>query len=156
LNQGTSSQRRGGDPGKPPSPVRSAARDGASVVVRARESRVHGEGRQSTRAAPRPQGKAMYVASQSDKDWLLNVQRKLYTRSQENPAYVFRKLWGLVTDSRNLRMAFARVAGNRGRRTAGVDRVTVRKVLVQQGVEEFVGGVRFTGTPGAQNACLVH
>jgi hypothetical protein len=33
-------------PGKPPGPARSRAGDGASVVVRARESRVHGEGRQ--------------------------------------------------------------------------------------------------------------
>jgi len=33
-------------PGKPPSPVMSRTEDGASVVVRARESRAHGEGRQ--------------------------------------------------------------------------------------------------------------
>ena len=33
-------------PGKPPSPVTSRTQDGASVVVRARESRAHGEGRQ--------------------------------------------------------------------------------------------------------------
>ena len=33
-------------PGKPPSPAMSRSRGGAFVVVRARESRVHGEGRQ--------------------------------------------------------------------------------------------------------------
>jgi len=33
-------------PGKPLGPARSRAEDAASVVVRARESRVHGEGRQ--------------------------------------------------------------------------------------------------------------
>jgi hypothetical protein len=33
-------------PGKPPSPVMSRARGGAFVVVGARESRAHGEGRQ--------------------------------------------------------------------------------------------------------------
>ena len=32
--------------GKPPSPAMSRSGDGVSVVVRARESRVHGEGRQ--------------------------------------------------------------------------------------------------------------
>lgn len=32
--------------GKPPSPAMTQARDGAVVVVRARESREHGEGRQ--------------------------------------------------------------------------------------------------------------
>ena len=33
-------------PGKPPSPAMSRSRGGAFVVVRARESRAHGEGRQ--------------------------------------------------------------------------------------------------------------
>lgn len=92
--------------------------------------------------ASETQGKAMYVASQSDKDWLLNVQRKLYARSYENPRYVFFKLWGLVTDPRNLRIALARVASNRGRRTAGVDGVTVKAVLASLGADAFVGGLR--------------
>ena len=89
----------------------------------------------------KPRGKAMYVASQLDKSWLLNVQRKLYLRSWENPDYVFRKLWGLVTDSRNLRSAFERVARNRGSRSAGVDRVTVAKVIAK-GADTFLQTVR--------------
>jgi RNA-directed DNA polymerase len=88
-----------------------------------------------------PQGKATYVATQSDKDWLLSEQRKLYARSRNNPDYVFLKLWGLVTDPRNLRIAFARVARNRGRRTAGVDGLTVHHVL-RQGVDTFVEELR--------------
>jgi hypothetical protein len=40
----------------------------------------------------------MYVATQSDKDWLRSEQRKLYARSWDEPGYVWRKLWGLVTD----------------------------------------------------------
>ena len=68
--------------------------------------------------AQRPPGKAMYVAPRPDWDWLRIVQRKLYARSEQEVDYVFRKLWGLVTDARNLRMALARVARNRGRRTA--------------------------------------
>ena len=71
----------------------------------------------------------MYVVPRSDEDWLLNEQRKLYARSMENPDYVFCKLWGLITDHRNVRIAVARVARNRGHRTAGVDGLTVRKVL---------------------------
>lgn len=43
----------------------------------------------------KPQGKAMYVATSPDKDWLLTEQRKLYARSYEDPVYVFRKLWGV-------------------------------------------------------------
>ena len=65
--------------------------------------------------ASKPPGKAMYVAPRPDWDWLQIEQRKLYARSEEQVDYVFRKLWGLVTDPRNLRMALARVAGNRGR-----------------------------------------
>ena len=73
--------------------------------------------------ASKPPGKAMYVAPKPDWDWLRIEQRKLYARSEQQVDYVFCKLWGLVTDPRNLRMALARVAGNRGRRTAGVDGV---------------------------------
>lgn len=92
-------------------------------------------------AGARPPGKAMYVAAQSDVLWLRTVQRVLHATSREQPDYVFRKLWGLVTDPRNLRLALARVARNRGRRTAGVDGLTVRKLL-QQGAEDFLRQTR--------------
>jgi retron-type reverse transcriptase len=46
-----------------------------------------------------------------------------------------------MTDPRNLRLAFGRVARNRGRRTAGVDGFTVRSV-VAKGVDAFVDEVR--------------
>ncbi len=90
--------------------------------------------------ASRPPGKAMYVAPRTDWDWLRIEQRKLYARSEQDVSYVFEKLWGLVTDPRNLRMALARVAGNRGRRTAGVDGVTVGSVAKR--AEEFVAEIR--------------
>jgi group II intron reverse transcriptase/maturase len=91
--------------------------------------------------AARPLGKAMYIATEDDRLWLQSVQRRLYARSREHPDYVFAELWGLVTDPRNLRMAFSRVQSNRGARTAGVDRVTVRKV-VQTGIAPFLVAVR--------------
>lgn len=83
----------------------------------------------------------MYAASRTDRDWLLGEQRKLYRRSWEQPEYVFAKLWGLVTDLRNVRIAVERVARNKGRRTAGVDGLTVRKAL-GEGNEKFVEQVR--------------
>ena len=83
----------------------------------------------------------MYVAPQSNKDWLRMEQRKLYGRSKENPDYIFHKLWGLLTDPRNLRIAVERVARNRGRRTAGVDGVTVRKIMAE-GIDTFIAQVR--------------
>ena len=97
--------------------------------------------------APKTQPKAMYVAPRPEWGWLLDEQRKLYKRSDENVAYVFRKLWGLLTDPRNLRMALARVAGNRGRRTAGVDGITVGTIVLQ--AEEFVAGLRSELRSGA-------
>jgi hypothetical protein len=112
-----------------------------SVVVRARESRAHGEGTQSMRAEAKPVQRAMYVATQLDKSWLLDVQRKLYARSWNEPVYVWRKLWGLVTDRRNLGLALERVARNRGARSAGVDGLTVRRVL-QRGADDFVERLR--------------
>lgn len=83
----------------------------------------------------------MYVAPPSDPDWLLKEQRKLYERSQQEPDYVFCKLWGLITDPRNLRIAVERVASNQGRRTAGMDGLTVRQALAC-GVEVFVEALR--------------
>jgi len=82
----------------------------------------------------------MYVAPRPDWDWLRVVQRKLYERNEEHVDYVFCKLRGLVTDPRNLRVALARVAGNRGRRTAGVDGITAGRVTRR--AEEFVAGLR--------------
>ena len=97
--------------------------------------------------APRPPGKAMYVAPRPDWDWLRIEQRKLYARSEQEVDYVFRKLWGLVTDARNLRMALARVAGNRGRRTAGVDGITVGHVTKR--AEAFIAALRVELRSGA-------
>jgi retron-type reverse transcriptase len=98
--------------------------------------------------AAKPLGKAMYVASKSDRTWLQNVQRSAYSRSENQPGYVFCKLWGLITDPRNLRIALARVARNRGRRTAGVDGITVAKVM-SKGVDAFVDTVRSELRSGA-------
>ena len=106
------------------------------------------------RARSRPQGKAMYVASRSNWVWLLNVQRTLYARSKASPDYVFRKLWGLVTDHRNLRIALSRVARNRGRRTAGVDGVTVYQ-LVKKDIDAFIDDMRRELRSGAYRPSAV-
>ena len=83
----------------------------------------------------------MYIATKGDQLWLQSVQRKLYAQSRDNPDYQFKELWGLVTDPRNLRMAFNRVQCNRGARSAGVDRMTVRHVI-HEGVEPFLAAIR--------------
>lgn len=76
-----------------------------------------------------PLGQAMYMVTDAEKRWHQDVRRKLYARSREKPDYIFCELWGLVTDLRNLRMALARVAHNRGRRTPGVDGQRVGDVM---------------------------
>jgi RNA-directed DNA polymerase len=89
----------------------------------------------------------MYVAPRPDWDWLRIAQRALYARSDKDTAYVFHKLWGLVTDPRNLRMALARVASNRGRRTAGVDGITVARLSNR--TDAFLAEVRAELRSGA-------
>jgi RNA-directed DNA polymerase len=90
------------------------------------------------RAPTKPLEQAVYAASHSDKEWIQNEQRKLHTRSKTDLEYVFDKLWGFVTDLRNLRFAAARVARNRGHRTAGVDGITVRQIIKSDGMETFL------------------
>lgn len=91
--------------------------------------------------AAKPLGQAMYIASEDDRLWLQSVQHKLYAQSRNHPDYRFDELWGFITDPRNLRVALARVQRNRGARTAGIDRVTVRKVM-QSGVDTFLAAIR--------------
>jgi len=91
----------------------------------------------------------MYVASTSDTTWLLTEQRKLYQRSRNKPDYVFRKLWGLLTSPQNIRIALARVARNKGRRTSGVDGQTVRSMLAREDGDTFVQRLRTTLRSGA-------
>ena len=71
--------------------------------------------------------------NQADKAWLLNVQRKLYRWSQETPEGAYRDVWNWVTDPRNLRCAWRTIAGNKGKRTPGVDGLTVVSIAAGDG-----------------------
>lgn len=64
----------------------------------------------------------------TDKVWLLNVQKKLYQWSRDNPEGQYRELWNWITDIRNLRCAWRTVAANKGKRTPGIDGVTVPQI----------------------------
>jgi group II intron reverse transcriptase/maturase len=79
--------------------------------------------------------------AKADKAWLLGVQRKLYQWSQENPEGQYRELWGWVIDPRNLRCAWRTIASNKGKRTPGIDGVTVKYVQTQ-GVNTYLEGVK--------------
>ena len=59
----------------------------------------------------------MDLDDQADEAWLLSVQRKLYQWSRTS----YRDVWNLITDIRNVRCAWRKIALNKGRRTAGVN-----------------------------------
>lgn len=75
---------------------------------------------------------------QADEAWILDVQRKLYQWSKANPADNWRDMWGWLTDPRMLRRAWRRVASNRGRRSAGIDGMTVGRIRNGIGEQRFL------------------
>jgi hypothetical protein len=81
--------------------------------------------------------------------WVLNVQRKLYQWSKANPDDAWREMWNWVTDIRNLRHAWRRVASNKGRRSAGIDRMTVACVQAKIGEQRFLERLRSDLRSGA-------
>jgi len=79
---------------------------------------------------------------QTDKVWLLDIQRKLYVWSRNHPEQAWRDMWNWLTDPRNLRLAWRRVASNRGARSAGVDGLTVRRIQQRKGTDRFLDELR--------------
>lgn len=104
------------------------SQDGVRVVVRERESRSHGEGGQGIGTISKPEKRTMDLVHQADHAWVLNVQRKLYQWSQNYPTEAYRELWNWLTDLRNLREAWRRVAQNKGKRTPGIDGITAGSI----------------------------
>ena len=81
--------------------------------------------------------------NQADRAWLLNVQRKLYQWSKGTPEGAYGDVWNWVTDPRNLRCAWHTIAQNKGRRTPGIDGLTVAKIAAGNGgVPLFLDGLR--------------
>lgn len=78
----------------------------------------------------------------SDTAWarVLKIQTKLHQWAIDDPDRRFDDLYNLVTDPAVLIMAWERVRGNRGARTAGVDGVKPRSIVF--GAEEFLSRLR--------------
>jgi RNA-directed DNA polymerase len=70
------------------------------------------------------------------------MQTKLHRWAVTDPGCRFDDLYNLVCDPAFLQMAWERVAGNSGARTAGVDRYTVRGVIEQVGLTAFLEDLR--------------
>jgi RNA-directed DNA polymerase len=72
---------------------------------------------------------------------VLEIQAKLHRWACDDPDRRFGDLFNLVTDPAFLLVAWVRVRGNKGARTAGVDRRTAESI-VADGVAGFLGGLR--------------
>lgn len=73
---------------------------------------------------------------------VLRIQTKLHQWAGADPGRRFDDLWNLVVDPVVLAHAWARVRGNRGARTAGVDGETAYYVEDVRGVSAFLGDLR--------------
>ena len=73
---------------------------------------------------------------------VLKIQAKLHCWARDDPHRRFGDLFNLVADPGFLLVAWDRVRGNRGARTAGVDGQTARSVQAGRGVEEFLDELR--------------
>jgi RNA-directed DNA polymerase len=73
---------------------------------------------------------------------VLEIQTKLHRWANDDPHRRFDDLYNLVTDPSFLLMAWERVAGNKGARSAGVDGMTATMVAQRIGVESFLAEVR--------------
>ena len=73
---------------------------------------------------------------------VLEIQAKLHRWARDDPHRRFDDLFNLVADPAFLLVAWDRVRGNKGAKTAGVDGATVASVTAGTGVEEFLDGLR--------------
>lgn len=74
--------------------------------------------------------------------WVLGIQTKLHRWATGNVNRRFDDLFNLVCDPATLLVAWQRVRGNKGARSAGVDGETAYYVETVQGVEEFLARLR--------------
>ena len=73
---------------------------------------------------------------------VLEIQAKLHRWAGDDPHRRFDDLYNLVTDPAFLLVAWVRVRGNKGARTAGVDGETARYIEATRGVEGFLAELR--------------
>src|SRR5258708_4674967 len=124
--------------------------DGAAVVLRGRESRSHGEGRQRvskggkvmSEDAPVNSGAVKWPHPDSAYFTVGSMQIKLHRWAGEISSRRFGDLFNLVYDPAFLVHAWERVSGNKGAQTPGVDKATVAMIETWVGVEEFLGQIR--------------
>lgn len=128
--------------GYPQRPGKNNQRGGADVVVRERESRLQGEGKQGTDTHSMAEKQSMDLDYQANYAWVLGVQRKLYQWSKAHSKEAYKDLWNFIIDIRNLKVAWKKVAINKGRRTPGIDGMTVGIIRHGIGEQSFLEQLR--------------
>ncbi|AEH09117.1 MULTISPECIES: group II intron reverse transcriptase/maturase [Protofrankia] len=73
---------------------------------------------------------------------VLEIQTKLHRWAREDARRQFDDLFNLVADPAFLLVAWDRVRGNRGARTAGVDGRTAASIVARIGIPEYLDGLR--------------
>jgi RNA-directed DNA polymerase len=73
---------------------------------------------------------------------VLEIQTKLHRWATNDSQKKFDDLFNLVADPAFLMMAWDRVRGNKGAKTAGVDRRTAVSIQMTVGVQDFLAGLR--------------
>lgn len=73
---------------------------------------------------------------------VLGIQTKLHRWAGDDPDRRFDDLFNLVVDPATLIVAWARVRGNKGARSAGVDGQTARSIEAGRGVGAFLSDLR--------------
>jgi RNA-directed DNA polymerase len=81
---------------------------------------------------------AMYMAERR----VLEIQARLHRWASDDPHRRFDDLYNLVTDPAFLLVAWGRVRGSKGARTAGVDGETARYIEAVRGVQGFLAELR--------------
>jgi RNA-directed DNA polymerase len=89
-----------------------------------------------------PNGSAAPTDPAGSRGRVSKMQTKLHRWAVADPGRRFDDLFNLVCDPATLIVAFDRVAGNRGARTAGVDGLTVADVEEAIGVPGFLDDLR--------------
>jgi RNA-directed DNA polymerase len=82
------------------------------------------------------------LTRERDEQRVLEIQTKLHRWAMSDPHRRFDDLFNLVADPAFLRMAWVRVRGNKGARTAGVDGQTAYYVEAVRGVEGLLDELR--------------
>jgi RNA-directed DNA polymerase len=75
---------------------------------------------------------------------VLEIQAKLHRWARDDPHRRFDDLFNLAVDPAFLLVAWDRVRGNKGAKTAGVDGRTAGSIAVWTGVGEFLDGLRIS------------